>query len=247
MMSALNAEFRKLITVRSTYIICGIAALLVGFLAFYASGWRATPEMLAMPNLLKLQVQQAVISVGLLGSIVGVLLVTHEYRYNTIMYTLTATNSRTKVFLAKLLAVTGFSLVFSLTVAILSPALTAAGISAHGYTLAPQALPFSSLLGQVLFVGWSYAMLAFVIAMVIRMQVGVISALFVIPGVLEPLLSLALKKHASYLPYNALQSILGQENGAGHLSMAAAVGTVVIYLAIGLVAAWFLFARRDAQ
>lgn len=249
MFSALKSEFRKITTVRSTYVIFALALLLVAFFSFYATGWRASHAQQFDTNLLATQVQQAIVSVGLLGSIVGVLLVTHEYRYNTIMYTLTNTGSRTKVYVAKLLAVTGFALIFTVTMGVLSPLLTVAGMSAHGLSLVPQNLPLASLFWEALFVGWGYSMLSFVFAMIIRVQVGAISAMFLVPAMLEPLLGILLKKNAVYLPYNSLQSVLGQASSPELAHISAGTGAVVImaYLVLGFLVSWQLFVQRDAQ
>jgi ABC-type transport system involved in multi-copper enzyme maturation permease subunit len=247
MFAAIKSEFRKLITVRSTYVIVGLAVLLVIFFAFYATGIRATQSTVSDIGLLANQSRQAILAVGLLGSLVGVLLVTHEYRYNTIMYTLTSSNSRTKTFLAKLVVITGFSVVYALFIAVLSPALTMAGLATKGLTLVPQHIDVASLLWQVLFVGWGYSMVAFILAMIIRIQVGAISAMFLVPAMLEPLLGLLLKKQAVYLPYNSLQSVLQSNPDLLHISPLRAAGVFTVYAVVGLVVAWQFFLRRDAS
>lgn len=247
MFAALKSEFRKLITVRSTYVIVGIATLLVVFFAFYTEGIRVTPAALANPHLLANEAKQAVLSVGLLGALVGVLLVTHEYRYNTIMYTLTASNSRTKSLLAKLLVVSGFAITFSLFMGVLSPVLTLVGVHVKGLVLIPQNIPFGSLFWQVLFVGWGYAMLAFIFAVIVRIQVGAVSTMFLVPAMAEPLIGLLLKQNAIYLPYNALQGVVQANESLGHISPIHAVGVVMVYLVAGWFISWQLFLRRDAS
>jgi len=247
MMASLRSELRKLLTVRSTYVILGVTFLLVFFFAFYAEGIRASASSVANHDLLMQGSEQAVISVGLLGALVGVLLVTHEYRYNTIMYTLTTSNSRTKALLAKLLMVTGFSIVFSLIVGALAPALTLAGLHVKGIVLIGQHFSVASVLWKVIFVGWGYAMFAFIFAMIVRIQVGAVSTLFLVPAMVEPLVGLILKKDAVYLPFNALQSVVQANPDLLPISSARAVGIVLVYLAIGLLVSWQLFLRRDAN
>ena len=247
MFAAIKSEFRKIITVRSTYVITGIALVLVIFFAFYATGLRATQAALLNPYMLADQAREAIIATGTLGSLVAVLLVTHEYRYNTIMYTMTSSNSRTKTFLAKLLVVTGFALVFSLLVAALAPALTSLAIHIKGFNLVPQRSNIASMIWQVLFVGWGYIVMGFVFGMIIRAQVGAISALFLIPAVVEQLLGLLMKASAIYLPYNALQAVVGQaEKALTHISPGRGAVVFLGYVAFGLVLAWQLFVRRDA-
>lgn len=249
MFAAVKSEIRKILTVRSTYAILIITFLLLGLFCFYATGWRATTAQLLNDNLLNDTIQQAIISTGLLGSLVGLLLVTSEYRYNTIMYTLTASNNRTKSLFAKLIAVTSFSLVFTLFVAIMAPLLTIAGVAAHGTSpgVSPQHIQLSPLFWQVLFVGWGYSMLSFIIAMIIRLQVGAISAIFLFPAMVEPLLGLAMKKDAIYLPYNSLQAVLVHNDMLKSVSYGAAAGIASVYIVGGFIVAWVLFQKRDAQ
>src|SRR3954467_14136812 len=101
MVASIKAEFRKLWTVRSTYVLFLVAFALVAIFAFYAEGIKASPATVQDAGKLAGEVTNAVVTVSLLGALAGVLLMTHEYRYNTIMYTLTSSNSRSKTLLAK--------------------------------------------------------------------------------------------------------------------------------------------------
>ncbi|HEX4774579.1 MAG TPA: hypothetical protein VH234_03615, partial [Candidatus Saccharimonadales bacterium] len=91
MMHTLKAEFRKLLTVRSTYIITALVTAFVIFIAFYVIGWRMNPKDLHDTGQLASDVTGA-LNLTVFGAIVAVLLMTHEYRYNTIMYTLASSN-----------------------------------------------------------------------------------------------------------------------------------------------------------
>src|ERR1700744_3733974 len=104
MIATLKAEFRKLLTVRSTYVITGLVLVLVIFVAFYVEGWRLDSAGLRDPTQLAGDVTGALM-ITVFGAIVAILLMTHEYRYNTIMYTLTSSNSRSKVFISKFIVV----------------------------------------------------------------------------------------------------------------------------------------------
>src|SRR4030081_2547999 len=97
MIPALKAEFRKLLTVRSTYIIFALALVFVAFFAGYIEGFRTLPDHVHNPNALSEQVTSAVQAMSIFGALIALLLFAHEYRYNTIMHTLTLSNSRTKV------------------------------------------------------------------------------------------------------------------------------------------------------
>jgi len=246
--AALKAEFRKLLTVRSTYILTGLALAFVVFYAGYIEGFKLTGKELLNPHLLSQDIVGAIGSLPLvLGVIVAILLMTHEYRYNTVMYTLTSSNSRSKVLLAKILALTIFGLVFTAVVGALSPLMSLAGIHLHGdgALLAPQAVDYGSLVWRSLFNGWAYIMIGLLLATLIRNQIGAIVSLFVIPTV-EQVLGLLLKDNVVYLPFNALNAVLTAPPKGGISYFHAAV-VVAVYLVIGWVIAWVLFLKRDAN
>lgn len=246
MINTIKSEFRKLITVRSTYVILILTTLLLALFAFYSEGYKASPSALLDSNYLFEQSEQAILAVGLLGSLVGLLLMTHEYRYNTITYTLAASNSRTRVLLAKVIVVSSFAVAFSLFVGTASPLLVWAGIHAKGGLFIPQHIDFIRLLWHDVFVGWGYSIIAFVFAVIVRTQVGAISTLFLFPAMFEPLLGLALKKKAIYLPYNSLESIAQNNTSLMHISAGRAVVVFSGYVVAGLLVGWILFLHRDA-
>ncbi len=254
MKDTLKSEFRKLLTVRSTYVITGIALLMVMFFGFYIEGLRSNQATLANPDRLAGGVTDAISATAGLLSFVGLLLFTHEYRHNTITYTLAASRSRTRVLLAKIIVVSVFVLLMSLIVSVLSPALMYLGTQIKGLELAPQTLPVWDLLWRSLFYGWANSMVALLLAGLIRNQVGAIAALFLIPGPVEMLFGLLLKHNMVYLPFTALQQVIssGQHNGEQFmelrpLSPEGDAAVFCIYLAVGWLVAWFLFLRRDAN
>ncbi|MFA5004460.1 MAG: ABC transporter permease [Candidatus Saccharimonadales bacterium] len=246
MIVALKAEFRKLLTVRSTYVAVGLATEFVIFYAFYVVGWRLTGPELHDPNQLTNDVIGALNSLPMLfGSIIAILLMTHEYRYNTIMYTLTSSNSRTKVLLAKFLAVTGFAILFTVFIGVLSPVMAYLGVYAHGHTLVPQTIHFGDLFWRGLYYGWAYISLALLLAALIRNQLGAIVALFAVPPI-EQLLGLVLKDNAGYLPFMLLNSVIS-DPVRGSLTHAHAAIIFSCYLVVGWLIAWMLFLKRDAN
>jgi ABC-type transport system involved in multi-copper enzyme maturation permease subunit len=160
------------------------------------------------------------------------------------MYTLTASNSRTKVLLAKILTISSYAVVFALLVGIISPIASYLGVHAHGHTLVPQTLHYGELVWRSLFYGWGFAMAGLLFATLIRSQIGSIAALFVVPGLVEQLLTLLLKEKAVYLPFTAIDAVL---NANPKLSFAHAALVFAGYLAVGWIAAWVLFVKRDAN
>ncbi len=251
MIPAIRAEFRKLLTVRSTYVIIALCALITIFFAFYIEGFRQTANVTSADKLAS-EVTSAAQALGLFIALAGVLLFTHEYRYNTIMYTLTAARSRTTVLVAKIIVVSVFAIVLTAIVCAAAPYLTQFGLHAKGLTVSPQTFPFSDLMIRSVFYGWGYSMLALIITAIVRSQVGAIAILFLLPGLGESLLGLLLKQNAKYLPFNALSSILRDApsaaiNAGATLSHSTATLLVLSYIVGGWLIAWVLFLRRDAN
>jgi ABC-type transport system involved in multi-copper enzyme maturation permease subunit len=250
MRSALKAEYRKLLTVRSTYIITALLTILVIFIASYIEGWRLNAMQLRDPTQFAGDVTGA-LNITVFGAIVAILLMTHEYRYNTIMYSLTSSNSRSKVLLSKFIVVSSYALFLAVLIGVLSPFMSSLGIHLHGHTLAPQTLHYWDLTWRSLFYAWGYGMAGFLLAALTRNQVASIVALFLIPDLGEQLLGLLLKHNTVYLPFSSLNQVIRAGGGMGdpnssNLSPGKAAIVYCIYLVVGGFIAWVLFLKRDA-
>lgn len=242
-MPELKSEFRKLFTVRSTYLILGFMLVLEVFFAFYATGYKASAVDVQNPGKIASEAIDAITALATFASLVGILLVTHEYRYNTIMYSLTQTKSRSRVLLAKIITVSIFMLVFAAVFGFLSPVLANWGIHLRGLHLVPQVFHPWNIVWNILFYSWGVGMLGLLLAVLIRTQVGAIVAFFLIPSLGEQLLSLLLKDNQIYLPFRSLGEVL---NHPGFLSNHA-VPVATAYIVGGWVVAWILFLKRDAN
>lgn len=253
MIATIKAEFRKLFSVRSTYYVLALVIALVIFFSFYVVGWHLNDKsgLLNPFDLANNDITSAVNTISIFSALIALLLFTHEYRYNTIMYTLTSSNSRSKVLLAKILVVSGFSIVFTLFVATAAPLLTLLGIHLHHLELVHQTLFYRNLLWRCLFFGWGYAMAGLVIGSLIRNQVGAIVTLFIAPGVLESLIGLLIKNNVAYLPFSSLHVVIGQGMSSGNwvtsITPLHAAFVFTGYLIVSWLAAWILFVRRDAN
>ena len=177
MITNLKAEFRKIFSVRSTYVILVFVIILEIVFAFYTSGWRIDAHDLHNPNTLTNDITAAVSAVSIFAALIAALLMTHEYRYNTITYSLTLSKSRTRVLVAKILVISVVAVVFTIVVGALSPLLSVLGAHAHHLKFAPQTLHYGTLLWHCLFFGWGYAMAGLLIAALIRNQIGAIVTL----------------------------------------------------------------------
>lgn len=258
MISGIRAEFRKLFSVRSTYILIGIAFAYMILYDFYVIGYKGGVHTqivggLHNPHYLLMEVTRAggIAAPVLFSSIVGVLLMAHEYRYNTIMYTLTSSNSRSKTLIAKIFAVSVFAIVFALLLEALAPLLVLAGIHAHHLSLSHQVFYYQQFILRVLFYSWAYAMIGVMLAIFFKNIIASILSLLLLPVTIEPLIGLLLNSHQQqYMPFTALAAVLNNGlvfNGPGLLSSQRSVIIVLIYLIIGWTAAWILFLRRDAS
>ncbi|HSW79368.1 MAG TPA: ABC transporter permease [Candidatus Saccharimonadales bacterium] len=249
MLPAIKSEYKKLFTVRSTYFLLGGVVAMVIFYSFYIIGWKASAEDLRNADALTSNISGALTSLPpILGAIVAILLMTHEYRYNTILHTLTASNSRTKVLIAKFLVVSVFALIFTAVVAVLTTTFMYLGIKAHGNMLVAQHIYYHEYVWHALFYGWGYITSALLLAALIRNQIGAIVALFAIPT-LEQLLILLLKKNSVYLPYVSLNQVIGQgaDSRIGTIAPGKAALVFGTYLVVGWIVAWYLFVKRDAN
>jgi ABC-type transport system involved in multi-copper enzyme maturation permease subunit len=258
MIAGIKAEYRKIFSIRSTYILIGLALAYMVLYDFYVVGFKGGRDGLGLdalrsPFFLMIQVTRAssIAAPILFSSLIALLLMAHEYRYNTIMYTLTASNSRNKTLLAKIITITGLSIIFSLCVVILAPSLALAGLHAHHVVLGHQIFYYRNFLWRVLFFGWAYSMIGILLALLIRNIVAAIVALLLLPAVIEPLIGLLLNTNQQqYLPFTALTAVLNNgllRIGPGLLSAERSAVVVLVYLVIGWAIGWALFLRRDAN
>lgn len=243
MLPAIKAEFRKLFTVRSTYVIVGFMVLLTLIFAGYTEGFKAKSDLLGSPNHLATEVRNAMSAVTVFCGLIAILLFSHEYRYNTIMHTLTSVNRRSKVLLAKIIVMTAFAVGYGLFFGSLAPFVSYLGIQLAGHELAAQTIPYGDLLWRGLFFVWGYAMIGLLLVALTRNQIFSVVALFFIPITIEQILGMLLKNNAIYLPFQALDSVLRNSHD---LAPKKAAITVIIWLISIWLIAWLLFIRRDA-
>ncbi|HUD05383.1 MAG TPA: hypothetical protein VMR18_00465 [Candidatus Saccharimonadales bacterium] len=258
MIASIKSEFRKLFSVRSTYILLGLALVYILFYDFYVIGFKGgmNSGSLAGPNNPHFLMQEVARAGGiaapvLFSALIAVLFMAHEYRYNTIMYTLSNSNSRNKTLLAKIIAITGFSVVFSLFLEVLAPSLALLGLHVHHITLVNQVFYYREFFWRVLFFGWAYAMIGVLLSLFFRNIVAAVSALILLPLTIEPLIGLLLNMNQQqYLPFTALTAVLNNgilRTGPGMISADRSALVALVYIVIGWAIGWLLFLRRDAN
>lgn len=247
MIAAIKAEFLKLLTVRSTYFIVLIALAIVALFAGFGDGFRSDVPHLHDPGLLASESANAAVFAGLILAFAGLLLVGHEYRYNTIMHTLTSANRRTKILVAKFFVITVFALVTGLILVFFSPLCTIIGLHLAHKHLVAQHFAVWTVLQHCLFCVWGYAMYAFILIAVLRNQVGAIVTFLLIPLIGENILSGIFKSITNYLPFAAVQGVAAPTQLGNHTSSGHEMVVVLVYLGVGILASSILFARRDAN
>ena len=251
MLATLKSEFRKLLTVRSTYLVSGFILLIVAFFSIYVFGYKQAAGIPTNGDFLQQVVYSMLGTFAIFASIISILLVAHEYRYNTILYTLTASKSRLRILFAKTLVALSYATVVGAATVVLTYFGTKLGLAIKGIDLVPQNFDLSVLAPQWLAYIWGYALVGLILALIIRGLVGSIVAFFLFPTI-ENILSLLLKGNTKFLPFRSLDSIAATAIGHGvpgspNLTHMTAFLVAYGYITIFGLIACLLFMRRDAN
>lgn len=245
MMPALKTEVRKLLSVRSTLFITLSAFLLTsGLIAFWIFGFKNIEHADGNAHALLTTLYNVVAISGVFFSIITVLSVGHEYRYNTIMYSLTSINRRTKVFFAKFFVLAVFALLVGAVLAGLAAIAFYIGIKSGDIQAVAQHIPVAEMLWHVAASILGSVALGFILAVIIRSLIGAMVTILMVPSTIEGLLTLLLKDNVKYLPFTALGN-LTSSNSAVNPTMS--LGIVCGYVAVFGLVAYVLFLKRDAN
>lgn len=250
MLPTFKAEFRKLFTVRSTYVTIFLAFALSALFSFYFEGYRGntgSAASLLEPTALKEIVSNAAGLGVLFVSIITALYMAHEYRYNTIMFTLTANSKRTEVFVTKLFVAAVFGIIFGLAYIGFTIACYMLGLALRGAELPPQDFKAMTELSAVAFYYMAYALVGMLISALTRNVIAAIAFLLIFPITVEPLLGVILKDNSKYLPFSALDATVGTGINQGMLNQSTAVLVSAGYLLVVALITWLMFIRRDAN
>lgn len=258
MMPTLKAEFRKLLSVRSTYLLALVALIFVGIATFYGTGYKRVLTDPFQNLVLAGSITQVASFTGVFAAIVALLLLAHEYRYNTMVYTLTASNSRSKVMAAKIITVLAYGTALALLLGVIGLLLVKSGAAASGHSLPHQDINYLTYLFKCVVYSAGTSMVGLLFVALIRNQIGALVALLIFPGTINGLLSLILKKNTVYTPFAALDQVVNppvvhgiaathaDTSSFGSLSAPKGFLVFFIWLVVGWAVAWYLFLRRDA-
>lgn len=258
MIPALKSEFKKLLSIRSTYLWISLALVILGIYGIYGEGFKDFADA-GQGGVGSLFIDGTLIHVGmfigLFGGIISLLVMSHEYRYNTIIYTLTASNSRTKVLFSKIITVMAFTLVYAITLTAVAIGYIFLGLALAHHHLPHQDISYLTYFAKSVFLAEGYAVAAFIFATLIRNQVGSFAALFIVPNTVEGLLGLILKHDSVYMPFTALEQVIqpatkigvhGHIADTGYISAPRGAVVFLCYAVVAWLVAWYLFNRRDA-
>jgi ABC-type transport system involved in multi-copper enzyme maturation permease subunit len=267
MKPAIKSEFKKILTTRATYGISLFFLLIIIFFSFYVEGFAHIKTLATGHSVLAIKQNSLYLAsslpmisnvISVAGAFVALLLLANEYRYSTIIYTFTAITNRSRVLLAKILAILVYIFAFSLALTLLAIALMHLGVSASGHALPTQNIDYLTYIVKSVFICEAYGLAGLLFAAFIRNQIGAIAALLIIPDTIEGLLSLLLRHDTVYLPFTALQEVvqapalsgvrsLARESSTGYLSPVHGALVFTGYLVVGWIFAWYIFLRRDAN
>ena len=258
MKASLKSELRKLLSIRMTYVVTVLGLLVTGgLLSFYGMGWSDSAQGAQSPLFMESVILNNANFMAIFIAIVALLMVTHEYRYNTVTYTLTSSNSRTVSFVSKLIVIGGFALFATALASVMGSLLALLAMNLKGVEMVPQTIQYLDIAWRGLFFGFGMATAAALIAFIIRNQVGAIMTFFLFINTVEGLLGVVLKENTKYLPFTSIQHVVNVTMpdgsspegmaGQGHWSPSQAALLFSAYLVVGGLISWFLFLRRDAN
>ena len=249
-MRLLSAEFLKLRTIRTSYVLLAITVLLSALVtaAIVGSGSADTGADRA------LGLAQGGGFFTVLATVIGVLLVTNEYRHGTVMTTFLAEPRRIRVLVAKLEASMLAGVVYGVAAVVTVAAIAFPWLSARGFALPLDGEALEAA-GRIVLAFVLSAAVGAAVGAIIQSQVATIITVFVWFLVIETMISLLSglvfteigepDPIGPYLPGSALAGIIGGEGRdfmlpAGWASLLSA-GYVAVLAAAGALS----MTRRD--
>jgi ABC-2 type transport system permease protein len=241
MMALVAAEWRKLVSQRSTWLIVAVGqALIVAGVSGLLS--RDHPEIADVAS-------RAVGHLGLvslLSMTLGILVIAGEYRHKTVVETFLITPRRHRVVTAKLLVSAAFTLAYAMLGAIVALVTAAVWLRGEG-GLDLTAELWRTLIGAIV---WNvcFAVAGVGIGAAARNLAGAIAIalgwIALVEGVVGQLIG---ESAGRWLPFQAGMALGRIANGAGRLDQGTAALTLVGYAVALAVAGYLVTGRRDIQ
>lgn len=206
-MSLLRAELLKLVTVRTTWVMLGIGFAIEALFAGLYTGLTPMEDIGEIEGVLA-----GTGIVMLLTLILGVLVITNEFRHGTANATFLVTPRRTPVLVAKLAAAVIAGLVIGAIYVAINGGLALGLYSSRGGEL-PDAAEIASLYAGVIASFSLLAAFGLGIGAIVRNQVGAISAVIAVIFVISTLFELVPGDVGRYFPAQAIGSLHGSGEG----------------------------------
>jgi ABC-2 type transport system permease protein len=244
---AMAMEWRRLRSVRSSWLIAALCLLASGGLALAVAIYERDDVTLDLAGAVINPGQPAPTPV-LLG-LLGVLAWGHDYRFGTIRPVLAVVPRRRVLAAARLLVFTGFLAAVAVAAVALAwlVGVLATGGELAGY-LGTSPIP-RMLLGSVLF-GIGCGWLGIALGALIRALPAAVAVLIVIPAMIEPLAAMVVGKIRPdaefWLPFHAIGQILIAEPVPGGPSPVVGALLFLGTMLLALTSAVVTFRRRDA-
>jgi ABC-2 type transport system permease protein len=250
-MRLLGSELVKLRTIRTPYVLLLGSALIS---AAATSGFVGSGSVDREDIDPALRLAQAASFGNIFVAVIGILIVTNEYRHGTIMTTFLAEPHRVRVLLAKLAAAGIAGLAFAVASVAVSAAVALPWLAARGESLQLDGQALEAV-GRVLLAFALTAVFGAAVGAIVQSQVGAIVGWFIWILVVESLITVLAgllltdvgepDPVSKFLPGSSLGGIVGGEgnefllNGPGALALA--IGYAVALSALGALS----MTRRD--
>lgn len=248
----LRSEIRKVTTTRLWWgmLLCSMALTVLGVVAQIATnGLKNNPALPLTTGVTQRAVFSSAVSGYLFSAVVGIILITTEFRHFTSRPTFLIEPRRARVIAAKLLVGAGVGLAYGLAGVAITVVIAVPWLSARGVTVdwVGNGL-LVSLLGA-LFVIAVFAVVGVGVGVLLRNQVAAVITSLAYLLVVEPLLAVipVVKEAYRYLPGAAGDALAGVSKRNDVTLLANWQGGLVL-LAWGLAFAalgWLLTVRRD--
>jgi ABC-2 type transport system permease protein len=234
-----SSELLKLRTIPRTML--GLAAALLGIAVLVAVG-SITSRSNATGDSVLLDVVSVGHAANIFALIVGVLVVTWEYRHGTITQTFLTVPRRERVVAAKTLAASLTGVLLSLAAIVLALAIALPWIGGEpGGQLDAEVW---GRIGRLLATAALYAAIGVGVGAVVRAQALAIVLVFIWFFVLEPIVDGLVPDVGQYLPGRSLQTVAAAY-GDQHLSPGASAALALVYTGAAVAVGAVLTVRRD--
>jgi len=249
-MATIRSEWIKLRTVSMNWVLTVIAVVLPILVAVLWASLGKAEEKTA-EQLLEIIQGSSIFSSLLLG-VVGVVVITGEFGFNTIRPTFAATPRRSRVLLAKAALVFTLAVVLQIVVLVVGLGVGSTIGTNRGAPLGIDLIPnlWPTALGMVLFAGL-FTVLGFGVGMIVRSTPAAIAAVIlwalIVENIIAVILSVAGLKHArNWMPY-AVGVQMGRPNIDPDLPGRVASGLYFAgFVAVIAIIGAILVNRRDA-